>query len=129
MGPDGEDGLATFLQTKLKGWQASLNGYKQLADTGDYPGSAEITEGLTFIGLLLADKESRRFIERFNTLKKDLIDLAAGANCDDLAKSLHQQGFVIPAKAGIQHNPTVTISLDPGFHRGDDFLRVQHSGG
>ena len=24
MGPDGEDGLFTFLQAKLKGWQASL---------------------------------------------------------------------------------------------------------
>ena len=34
MGPDGEDGLTTFLQTKLKGWQVALHGYKQLADTG-----------------------------------------------------------------------------------------------
>lgn len=76
MGPDGEDGLATFLQTRLKGWQASLNGYKQLADTGNYPGSVEIAEGLTLIAPLLADKESRKFIERFNALKKDLIDLA-----------------------------------------------------
>ena len=32
--------------------------------------------GLTLINTLLADKESRKFIERFNTLKKDLLDLA-----------------------------------------------------
>ena len=76
MGPDGEDGLTTFLQTKLKGWHATLNGYKQLADTGNYPGGDEITQGLTLINPLLADKDSKKFIERFNTLKKDLLDLA-----------------------------------------------------
>jgi hypothetical protein len=74
MGPDGEDGLCTFLQTKLKGWHATLSGYKQLADTGTYPGVDEIMQGLTLISPLLADKESKKFIERFNTLKKDLLD-------------------------------------------------------
>ena len=49
---------------------------KQLADTGNYPGGDEIAHGLTLIGPLLADKESRKFIERLNTLKKDLLDLA-----------------------------------------------------
>src|SRR6516162_4391515 len=69
MGPDGEDGLTTFLQTKLKAWQTALHGYKQLADTGSYPGGDEIAQGSTLINPLLADKESRKFIERFNTLK------------------------------------------------------------
>jgi hypothetical protein len=76
MGPDGEDGLTTYLQTKLKDWQAALHGYKQLADTGNYPGGDEINHGLTLISPLIADKESRKFIERFNALKKDLLDLA-----------------------------------------------------
>jgi hypothetical protein len=76
MGPDGEDGLTTFLQTKLKAWQTALHGYKQLADTGSYPGGDEIAQGSTLINPLLADKESRKFIERFNTLKNDLLDLA-----------------------------------------------------
>jgi hypothetical protein len=31
MGPDGEDGLTTYLQTRLKGWQVALHGFKQLA--------------------------------------------------------------------------------------------------
>jgi hypothetical protein len=31
---------------------------------------------------------------------------------------------VIPAKAGIQYFKVVIILLDPGFRRGDDFLRV-----
>jgi hypothetical protein len=76
MGPDGEDGLTAFLQTKLNGWQVALHGYKQLADTGNYPGRDELTQGLTLISPLIADKESRKFMERFNTLKKDLLDLA-----------------------------------------------------
>ena len=76
MGPDGEDSLCTFLQTRLKGWHATLSGYKSLADTGNYPGSDEIAQGLAFVSPLLADKESRKFIERFNTLKNDLLDLA-----------------------------------------------------
>jgi len=75
MGPDGEDGLMSFLQGKLRSWQLALQGYKQLADTGSYPGKDEITQGLTLISRLQADKESRKFIERFNTLKNDLLDL------------------------------------------------------
>ena len=75
MGPDGEDGLMIFLQEKLRGWQEALQRYKQLADTGSYPGSNEITQGLTLISPLLANKESKKFIERFNMLKNDLLDL------------------------------------------------------
>ena len=76
MGPDGEDGLCTYLQTKLKGWHGTLHGYKQLADTGNYPGGEEITQGMALTSPLIADKDSKKFIERFNTLKKDLLDLA-----------------------------------------------------
>jgi len=76
MGPDGEDGLCTFLQTKLKDWHGTLHGYKQLADTGNYPGGDEITQGLALVNPLIADKDSKKFIERFNMLKKDLLDLA-----------------------------------------------------
>ena len=54
MGPDGEDPLTTFLQTRIKRWQSSLNGFKQLADTNDYPGKEEITQGLTLINPLLS---------------------------------------------------------------------------
>lgn len=76
MGPDGEDGLTTFLQGKLRNWQLALQGYKQLAETGHYPGKQEIIQGLALIGPLLGDKDSKKFIERFNTLKQDLLDLA-----------------------------------------------------
>ena len=76
MGPDGEDGLCDYLQTRLKSWHSTLNGFKQLADTGNYPGRDEITQGLALINPLIADKDSKKLIERFNTLKKDLLDLA-----------------------------------------------------
>ena len=75
MGPDGEDGLMTFLQTKLRDWQIALQGYQPLADTGSYPGKDDISQGLTLISPLLADQDSRPFIERFNTLKNALRDL------------------------------------------------------
>ena len=62
---------------KLKGWQAALHGYKPLADTGNYPGKDEIADGLAArSSKLLADKDSYKFIERFNALKNDLLDLA-----------------------------------------------------
>jgi hypothetical protein len=76
MGPDGEDALFAYLQGKLTGWQTSLTGYKALADTGNYPGSQEINDGLSCIRKLLTDGDSFKFIERFNTLKKDLLDLS-----------------------------------------------------
>jgi len=46
-------------------------------------------------------------------------------NFDDLVKSLKRRISVIPAKAGIQLFQTLKNSLDSGFHRSDDFLRVQ----
>jgi hypothetical protein len=76
MGPDGEDPLFDYLQAKFKGWQSSLNGYKPLADTGDYPGKGEIYDGLVLIKKLLSDTSSFKFIERFNTLKDDLLEFA-----------------------------------------------------
>lgn len=76
MGPDGEDALFTYLQSKLKEWQVALNGYRQLADTGNYPGGTEIGEGLSLIGPLLADTDSRKFVERFNGLKSDLLEVS-----------------------------------------------------
>ena len=76
MGPDGEDGLFTFLQTKLKGWQAASTATSRWPTPATTPAGKRSRKGLTLINPLLADKESKKFIERFNTLKKDLLDLA-----------------------------------------------------
>jgi len=44
---------------------------------------------------------------------------------NELVRSRETAFLVIPAEAGIQDFQIVTNSLDPGFHRGDDFLREQ----
>jgi hypothetical protein len=76
MGPDGEDAIFAFLQNKLKAWQTSLISYKPLADTGNYPGGAEIYSGLVLVKKLLASDNSYKFIDQFNTQKPELLDLA-----------------------------------------------------
>ena len=76
VGPDGEDALFTFLQNRLRDWQSAFNGFKPLADTGNYPGQDEITDGLAHIKKLLAYSSSFKFIEQFNSLKNELLDLA-----------------------------------------------------
>jgi len=43
---------------------------------------------------------------------------------DGFVKSQKTPFPVIPAEAGIQFFQLVTAFLDPGFRRGDDFLRV-----
>ncbi len=42
---------------------------------------------------------------------------------DSLVESQKTSFFVIPAKAGIQCFQKLMTDLDPGFRRGDDFLR------
>ena len=76
MGPDGEDALFAFLQAKLKGWQVL-----PLTATSRWPIPATTParrnqRGPSLINKLLADNDSFKFIERFNTLKKDLLDFA-----------------------------------------------------
>jgi len=76
MGPDNEDDLCAFLKEKLRSWETSLNSFKPLADTGDYPGREEIAESLSVIKPLLANDESYKFIDKFNQSKNDILDLS-----------------------------------------------------
>jgi hypothetical protein len=76
MGPDSEDGLYAFLRSKLEAQQSALTGYKALADTGSYPGKAEIDAGLEAIKSVLATNESNSFLQRFNAGKSDWEELA-----------------------------------------------------
>jgi len=45
---------------------------------------------------------------------------------DSFVKSQKTSFSVIPAEAGIQYFQRLTTDLDPGFRRGDDFLRDCH---
>jgi hypothetical protein len=89
MGPDGEDPLFTFLSGKLKAWQSALSGWKPLAETASYPGKAEIDDALAIIRKLLACDSSFKLIELFNSLKKDLLDIAD--NYSDLEQFYEHQ--------------------------------------
>lgn len=75
MGPESEEGLFVFLTGKLKKLDTDFQSYKPLADTGNYPGQTEITDSLRTIAKLLTDDDSFKFIERFNTLKPELLEL------------------------------------------------------
>ena len=75
MGPESGEGLFAFLTGKLKKWDTDLQSYKPLADTGHYPGQSEITDGLRTVAKLLAEDDSFKFIERFNALKSELLEL------------------------------------------------------
>lgn len=76
MGPESEEGLFTFLSGKLKHWETDLQGYRPLAETGSYPGQEEITDGLRTIAKITGEDDSFKFIERFNALKAELLELA-----------------------------------------------------
>ena len=73
-GPDGADAISSFLIRNLAQWQANLNTYKILAETGKYPGHQEITDGLNFINNLIKT-ETDKFLERSKLVEKDLLSL------------------------------------------------------
>ena len=75
MGPNTEDGLFEFLKGRLEGWREKLSQYRALADTGSYPGSAEIAESLRLLKMLVAPKDSNRFLAQVNKHETDLRDL------------------------------------------------------
>jgi hypothetical protein len=57
-------------------------------------------------------------VKKAKRIEKDIF-----INTDSLVKSQKTSFFVIPAKAGIQCFQKLMTGLDPGFSRGDDFLR------
>lgn len=75
-GPNAEDALFDLLKKKLSNWNNDLLGYAPLADTGKYPGKAEIDSGLTILSQYVAETESLTFLECFVADKADLLDLA-----------------------------------------------------
>lgn len=76
MGPETEEALFNFLKLKLKGWETDLLSFKPLAETGSYPGTEAIADGLRTITQILTEEDSFKCIERFNSLKQELQDLA-----------------------------------------------------
>ena len=78
MGPGSEDGMFEFLKGRLEGWREKLSQYRALADTGSYPGSAEIADSLSLLKALVAPENSNRFLAQVNEHESDLRNLADG---------------------------------------------------
>ena len=76
MGPESEDALFEFLKGRLEDWREKLSQYRALADTGSYPGSAEIADSLSLLKTLIAPEDSNRFLAQVNEHESDLRDLA-----------------------------------------------------
>lgn len=76
MGPDNEEHLATHLQGNLKSWSDSLQQFKPLAETGNYPGKPVIDSNLPMLTQLLAESDAFKFLQSFISRKDDLLDLS-----------------------------------------------------
>jgi hypothetical protein len=74
--PDGEDALTGHIRGQLGGWQSDLSGWRPLAETGNYPGSAAIADALGVTAKALNIQDSYKFLNHFIELKDDFIDLA-----------------------------------------------------
>ena len=76
MGPEGEDALFEFLKGRLEGWREKLSRYRDMADTGSYPGAEDIADSLSLLNTLVAPEDSNRFLAQVNGRGSDLRDLA-----------------------------------------------------
>jgi hypothetical protein len=76
IGPDSEDGLHEFLRSKFQALKTSLTTHKALAETRNYPGLSEITDGLSVVNAVLAPNDPASFLSRFRESKSALQDLA-----------------------------------------------------
>lgn len=76
MGPDGEEPLFQFLQKNLQSWVNDLQQYKGIASTGNFPGKAEIENGLATSRKLVVESDSLRFLKAFSGAADELKDLA-----------------------------------------------------
>jgi len=70
--PDGLDNLSQFLRKGLKDWVNTLQKFKPLADTGNYPGKKEIDACLSTSAKILTIHDSYELIKAFNERKVDL---------------------------------------------------------
>jgi hypothetical protein len=72
--------------------------------------------------MLLANNP--RLLRRFTPRNDSLGVFCELINLGEFAKNRRKIVFVIPTKVGIQQIQLVVKPLDPGFHRGDDYMRV-----
>ncbi len=74
--PDGQDKLGQFISSGLSKWIRTLEKFKPLADTGNYPGKNEIDACLDIAGKVVNIHDPFEVIKAFNKNKDDLKDAA-----------------------------------------------------
>jgi len=74
--PDSQDKLSKFITEGLSIWVQTLEKYKPLADTGNYPGKKEIDACLDVAGKVIKIHDSFEVIKAFNAKKDELKDAA-----------------------------------------------------
>ena len=74
MGPEGEDALFYFLKGRLDDWRGNLTRYSTMADTGNYPVSENIADGLDLLNTLMGPEDSNKFLAQFNEHSRGLLD-------------------------------------------------------
>lgn len=78
IGPESPDELEKTIRKDLGGWEEELSGYRQLSQTGKYPGGRTIKECLDVISKVTSIRDSFEFTSSFNEHREDLLD-----TCDD----------------------------------------------
>jgi len=74
--PDSQDKLSQFILEGLSKWVKTLEKYKPLADTGNYPGKKEIDSCLDITAKIIKIHDAFEIIKAFNAKKDDLKDAA-----------------------------------------------------
>ena len=72
--PDSQDKLSQHIIDNLEKWVTTLEKFKPLADTGDYPGKQEIDSCLGVTSKIAKIHDSFERIKAFNASKNDLLD-------------------------------------------------------
>lgn len=76
IGPDGEDLLFQFLQTRLTEWKTELEKWQLMTQSGQYPGAKAIADTLAVASRQLSAANSYAAIEQFIGRKAELLDAA-----------------------------------------------------
>ena len=89
--PTDEAPLFDFVTKHLAGWRGDLDGWRHLAQAGEYPGRDEIGTCIDVLRPLTGfkDAQSKRALERFVGAKDDLLDLKD--DLDDLREFYEHQ--------------------------------------
>ena len=123
--PDGQDKLSRFIRDGLDKWVKTLERFKPLADTGNYPGKSEIDTCLNTVKKVLTIHDSYELIKAFNDTKADLEDAS-----DDLShvKDFYNNqrktwetlrdamGRFEPNRTALEKNPDASKSLQRMTH-------------